>query len=191
MTNYNYQSIKEIYGQKFKDDPNMSNNDIDNFYKYGSDISSNSIQLPDKIVSNKNLHGFTSYMKFLDNDISDRPKMDEYLFNNYSSYYKILKAKDIDWDNAYLKYLSIQKDYELPIEYQEIDPETGKLSNEVHYNSDYIFSNGLSNSSYTINYTYQLLNVIDYLFAKYNSLKFDMEVLKKQIDDKENYKNTH
>ena len=112
-------------------------------------------------------------------------------YSKYKYLYKPLKAKDIDWDNAYLKYLSVQKDYDQPIMYQNIDMETGKLETQKHYTSEYIFNKGLCNSDYKINFTYELVNVIDYLIIKYNSLKFEMNNLKKQISDKNDYNSNH
>lgn len=190
MDNYQYNAIKAIYGKDTITNL-VTNSDIDNFYKYNHRINANGINIHDKVCINNNYHAFSSYIESNDNSPNNYPRMSINEYEKYKDLYKPLKGKDIDWDNAYLKYLSVQKDYDQPITYKNIDMNTGSLEQTEHYNHDYIFNKGLSESNYKINSTYELINIIDYLIIKYHSLKFEMNNLKQQLSDKEEYNRTH
>lgn len=184
MERYQYNSIKSIYGKGTLDNlSTITETIIDEYYKYNHRINSNGIQFPDKIDSINSYHGISSYTYI--SQIIDSENYPKVSLQKYKNLYKILKAKDIDWDNAYLKYLSIQKNYNEPIAYQVFDKENGKIDETTYFCYDYIFDRELCNNTYTINSTYELINVIDYLFTRYNALRFELNNVKGQRRDKE------
>ena len=202
MEKYQYNSIKSIYGKGTLDNlSTITENIIDEYYKYNHRINSNGIQFPDKIDSINSYRGISSYTYIMNEqnnkysiveenysniDFKEYPKVS---LSKYNNLYKILKAKDIDWDNAYLKYLSIQKNYNEPIAYQVFNKENGKIDETTYFCYDYIFDRELCNNTYTINSTYELINIIDYLFTRYNALHFELNNVKGQRKDKEEYEN--
>jgi hypothetical protein len=186
MERYQYNSIKSIYGKGTLDNlSTITETIIDEYYKYNHRINSNGIQFPDKIDSINSYHGISSYTYI--SQIIDSENYPKVSLQKYKNLYKILKAKDIDWDNAYLKYLSIQKNYNEPIAYQVFDKESGKIDETTYFCYDYIFDRELCNNTYMINSTYELINVIDYLFTRYNALRFELNNVKGQRRDKEEY----
>lgn len=186
MERYQYNSIKSIYGKGTLDNlSTITETIIDEYYKYNHRINSNGIQFPDKIDSINSYHGISSYTYI--SQIIDSENYPKVSLQKYKNLYKILKAKDIDWDNAYLKYLSIQKNYNEPIAYQVFNKKIGKIDETTYFCYDYIFDRELCDNTYTINSTYELINVIDYLFTRYNALRFELNNVKGQRRDKEEY----
>ena len=183
MENYKYNIIESIY---LSDYSNMSNKDIDNYYKFNEDIFVDGIEVPDTVTSNYNHHAFSTYISTNINSVTDKPKIDESKYNKYKDYYKLIKAKDLYWDNAYLPNLYNQlDDYDKPFSYTRINKTTGQMNDYSEENSDYIFNRGLyENNNMKINNTYELLNIIDYLFTRYNMLKFELNILKEQKEYK-------
>lgn len=191
MADYKHNSIKAIYGKNTIDNlTNISEKSIEDFYKYTHRINSKGIQIPDQIYTINSYHGFSSYTSYISNSKKENPNpnlVNQYSKISYQQYadrYKLIKGKDIDWDNAYLKYLSVQKGYDQPITYYVVNPDTHELDPNSYICNDYIFDRLLSNNSYTINSTYELLNIIDFLFTRYNSLWFELRNVKNQYENK-------
>lgn len=188
MEKYQKNAIKSIYGNGTLDNLlTVSDAAIKNFYEYTHRINSNGIEVTDKICTVNSYHGFSSYTVNVNDDAEIYPLIS---YNNYKYLYKLLNAKDIDWDNAYLRYLSVQ-DYDQPyneaFSYSIINPETGKVFDTTYFCYDYVFDKYLCNNSYTINSTYELLNIIDYLFTRYNTLKFALKNVLSQREAKSEY----
>ena len=191
MKEYQKNSIKSIYGKGTLDNLSTLNEKIiDEYYKYHHRINANGIEIPDKIYTINSYHGNSSYSYIADynkeNTIMDFKNYPEISLSKYKNFYKLLKAKDIDWDNAYLKYLGIQKNYDQPITYYVVDDNTGEVIDTPYFCYDYIFNNELCSNSYTINSTYELINIIDYLFTRFNALHFELNNVKGQRDAKKN-----
>ena len=190
---YPYQSnvIKQIYGDKFINNKYTTTTDVEYYYQYNSKYN-NCIEVPDLLTIVSSYHGFTSYPLFVDRatclpqDIS-KIRFPESIYKEHSAYFKLVNDKDIDWDNAYLRYSG---DYqtcnpEQPIEYSEFVVQKGNDNNIQLITNDktsneYIFSRGLC--SY-INNTYELMNIIDYLFIRLKTLKFLFNVVKESLQN--------
>ena len=111
------------------------------------------------------------YSRFYPLLMTDDNKYNE---NNY----KLLSAKDIDFENAYLKYANITHKYNDPIEYHELSINSdGGIEANLKKTYDFIF--GREITPY-INNSYDLLNIVDFLLNRINCLNFLMDVIKTQ-----------
>lgn len=112
----------------------------------------------------------------LSEESQDQPTYQYYKYYPENNY-KILSAKDIDFENAYLKYANQTHDYHAPIEYYELSVKDNKIYTYERINDSYIFDREISPY---VNNTYDLLNIVDYLCNRINCLNFLLEVIKEQ-----------
>lgn len=185
--NYQLNSILDIYGG------NKQNIDTATQYYIMHNNIPNGIVLSDKVVPVNNMHSISNtYYYYEDNDYDiknmDYPDPRPYskycplLISYENSYYikdkyKLISAKDIDYENAYLKYANQTHNYNEPISYYTLSKNNDIISVEENTTYDYIF--GREITPY-INHTYDLLNIIDFLFNRVNCLNFLLDVIKKQ-----------
>lgn len=174
-------------------------------YYINHNIIKNGIVLSDKVSPVNGMHSIKNTYQYADPNEYDSthelpsntiyndfyPLLSSYSYFNttYSSkdLYKLISAKDIDFENAYLKYANQTHNYHEPINYYDLkydivyDDITNSYSyiyteNEVN-NSEYIFDREISPY---INNSYDLLNIVDYLFNRVNALNFLMREIKNQ-----------
>lgn len=190
LENYQSNVIKQIYGDDVINQNNVSVNEVENYYQFNAQYN-DCIESPDLLTIVSSYHGFTeNSLSGIRNESVPAENINKIgipstVVNNHLAYFKLLNDKDIDWENAYLRYSGNFQtcDPEKPIEYLEFTAQTGE-DNMVHLTStkkttgnDYIFDRGLC--SY-INNTYDLMNIIDYLFIRLKALKFLFNVVKEQ-----------
>lgn len=195
LSNYQANAIKQIYGDKIINNKYTTVSQVENFYN--DDNYVNAIELGDQMRIYSSYHGFTKYpltaarTEDLGADVISRIGISQSIIDSHASYFKLLNDKDIDWDNAYLRYSNkYQKSYpELPINYIELIPElvNGKIQlNKIeHTTSDFLFERGIT--SY-INNSYELMNTLDYLLRRIDALYFLFREVKKQHIAISNYK---
>ena len=198
LLDYQINTIKEVYGNYINDQKYVTKSEILNYYNYNSNFK-NCIESPDLLTIVSSYHGFTDYPltvnrneNISNKDIS-KIRISEEIIKSHLSYFKIINEKDIDWENAYLKYSGNYQTDELerPIEYKQL---IANLNSDNKYELDaidkntfnsYLFTRGLP--SYIAN-TYDIFNIIDYLFVKLNALKFLLKVVKEQHENVATYK---
>ena len=128
MNNYQKATINDIYG-------NGKSEFIENadfFYKTHNVIKEG-IELSNKIGTVNNMHAInTAYINYQSPIGTLKPYEYQDNFNFYplmsipetiyiNNNYKIISAKDIDFENAYLKYaVNQESEYKNPIEYDEL-----------------------------------------------------------------------
>jgi len=156
-------------------------------YYINHNIIKNGIVLSDKISPINGMHSIkNTYQYDIENNYDEAfsfyPLLTYSYFNTSSegkNFYKLISAKDIDYENAYLKYATQIHDYHEPIKYYDL---------ELSYDMSYYTGNEISESTYIfdrevspyINNTYDLLNVVDYLCNRINALNFLMDKIKKE-----------
>ena len=170
-------------------------------YYINHNIIKNGVVLSDKVSPINGMHSIKNTYQYTDpNEYDSTHEFNSNtLYNNFypllSSYsyfntnygskdlYKLISAKDIDFENAYLKYANQMHDYHEPINYYELKNEWDEIShtyvfseNEIN-DSQYIFDREISPY---INNSYDLLNVVDFLLNRVNALNFLMRVIKDQ-----------
>lgn len=185
MTDDQKHSICDIYGnQRYIDN-------AENFYQ-NHNIILGGIEIGDKLCTVNNIHNIQcSYVDYESDenfkrtheypkDLENTPLMSIpetlYINNNY----KLISAKDIDYENAYLKYASNQiSEYREGITYTDmnIDEETNELVINTYTTYSYIFNREITPY---INNTYDLINIVDYLFNRVNCFYFLLGYIKKQ-----------
>ena len=150
----------------------------------------NGVVLSDKMVPVNGLHTISyAYYYVEDNDYDTTDNMskpyshyyplllsyeNQYVENNY----KLISAKDIDFENAHLKYANQKQKYNEPFEYHEVTINSNNVIEAIPKTcSTYIF--GREISPY-VNNSYDLLNIIDYLFNRFNCLSYVLNIIKGQ-----------
>lgn len=185
MTDDQKHSICDIYGnQKYIDN-------AENFYQ-NHNVILGGIEIGDKLSTVNNIHNIQgSYVDYesdiyfkkpneYPNDFEYTPLMSIpetlYINNNH----KLISSKDIDYENAYLKYAANQiSEYKNPISYTDMymDENTHELVINSYTTSSYIFDREITPY---INNTYDLINIVDYLFNRVNCFYFLLGYVKKQ-----------
>ena len=185
---YQLNSILDIYGG------NESGQTTDNatqYYIYHNSIP-NGIILSDKVKPMGGMHAISNTYYYVEgNDYDDHIKDKNHpygyfypLLSTYNTYftennYKLISAKDIDFENAYLKYAQPSYDYDEPISYHDLSlNEEGEVVATLR-NTGTTYSFGRGVTPY-INNSYDLLNIIDYLFNRINCLNFLIGIIKEQ-----------
>ena len=179
-------SILDLYGGK---DNGQNINTAKEYYINHNSIK-NGVVLSDKMTPVNGMHKISNAYYYYDNNDyhindpnSNKPYSKFYpiLLNDENNYvennYKILSGKDIDFENAYLKYANQTHDYHSPIQYHELSITNGVLHAEEKTNEDYIFDREIIPY---VNNTYDLLNIVDYLCNRVNCLNFLLDVIKEQ-----------
>lgn len=197
LSNYQSNAIKQIYGDGIINQSHVSNTEVENYYKYNSNYN-NSIESPDLLSIVSSYHGFSPYpltvsrIETIGEDMMNRIGLPQTVVDSHLAYFKLLNEKDIDWENAYLRYSGNYQtcDPENPIEYKELstilnDDIVELKSIDKSTGNEYLFKRGIS--SY-INSSYELLNVIDYLLSRIKTLYFMYNVVKNQSIAMNNYK---
>ena len=195
MNNYQKATINDIYGDG---NPEFINN-ADFFYKTHNVIKEG-IELSDKVGTVNKMHAInSSYINYTSSSGNLRPHEYQSNFDFYplmstqetiytNNNYKILSAKDIDFENAYLKYAKNQEsEYKNPIEYDVLylDDNRDPVS-EKHTTDEFIFDREITPY---INNTYDLVNIIDYLLNRMSCFYFLIDKIKDQrniLDTKQN-----
>jgi len=178
---YQLNSILDIY------DGYKNNQTTNSALQYYIDHNSipNGIILSDKVRPVHGMHQI-SYTHYYSDDNQYDYALDfyplllsahipTYVINNY----KLISAKDIDFENAYLKYAQPSYDYDEPISYYDLTIDNnGKLNTtECTTGTTYSFNRAITPY---INNTYDLLNIVDYLLNRVNCLNFLLEIIKEQ-----------
>lgn len=190
LQDYNIEAIKSIYKEDLLESNLTNDNYIINNY-LNNHIFFNAIQCPDKIIGKNSYHGFSlkrsNYSNEYDNTVT-YAKISDNILNNYTLYKdnQIISYQDIDWDNAYLKYLDrnfIKSNQ--PFTYniitfnqntQEIEIVNENLVEPIEeYNTEIPLSQYIKT-------TQDLYKVIDYLLNRYLRLKKLMEIIKSQYE---------
>jgi len=176
----NHNTIQDGIELSTKISPANGMHKISNAYYYypGNDFRmKNTISLENYIPYSKYYPLLISY------DLSNDPSFLSYTYDlsychyNPENYYKLISAKDIDFENAYLKYAAQTPDYHAPLKYHEymmVDDEPQWIEQT---NDTYIFNREITPY---INNTYDLLNIVDYLCNRVNCLNFLLKVVKEQ-----------
>jgi len=193
---YKANAIKAIYWEDPDDNTNISTNEIYDYY-VNDILSENAIEVPDRITNQENVHQLSKnhahdddYSSLVGDVITSLVSTKEE-HDKHSSYYKILDSRDIDWDNALLKYseeynensneLNGGKKPRLvdPIQYKKltIDEINSKIVIENDTTSDYVLDHGIYKR---INSTHELLAIIDYLLLRVKALYFELDKVKIQ-----------
>ena len=174
-------------------------------YYTNHNIIKNGIVLPDKVSPVNGMHSIKNTYQFTDPNEYDSthelpsnnlyndfyPLLSTYSYFNilYNSkdLYKLISAKDIDFENAYLKYANQTHNYHEPMNYYELKYEVkyDEMSNSYSYifseneinDSQYIFDREISPY---INNSYDLLNIVDFLLNRVNALNCLMRKIKDQ-----------
>jgi len=184
---YQLNSILDIYGEN----NNQTIENAEQYYIYHNSIP-NGIILSDKVKPVNGMHAISNTYYYVPENDYDGKKIngdDIYPFypilSTYNtSYltdhnYKLISAKDIDFENAYLKYAVPSYDYDAPITYYDLSMnEDGEIVETLcNTGTTYSFGRGISSH---INYSYDLLNVVDYLLNRINCLNFLIEIIHDQ-----------
>lgn len=183
---YQLNSILDIYGGK----ENGQTINTANKYYINHNIVNNGIVLADKIIPVNNMHKISNAYIYDQNNSYDNISNYNNEFNkfypllinkeNYYSTknnYKLISAKDIDFENAYLKYATIQTHFNEPLSYYDLSINSnGEIVAEQKFSYSY-FDREISPY---INNSYDLLNIIDYLFNRINNLNNLLKIVKEQ-----------
>jgi len=184
---YQLNSILDIYGGR---ENNQTVNSAAQYYINHNSIL-NGVELSDKIIPINGIHKISnSYYYVEDNDYDSNmgsnnlfnkfyPILSTYDTNYNENNYKLMSAKDIDFENAYLKYAQPSYDYDEPISYYQLSIDENSNLEIEECTTGYTYSFGRGVTSY-INHTYDLLNTIDYLLNRVNCLNFLISVIKEQ-----------
>lgn len=200
MNNLNANIIKAIFPGEFINNTSLNNDIVEKSYKTDN-IYLNSFQVPDQLANINGCHGLSNHIRNImdpvtkqisnsDNDYTTPlikvTEIDSKSLEDINiSYHKLIMGKDIDWENAYLRYAPISyENVNQPITYFDIDPDTGNKINEG-INNSYLY---YSNIPTYINNTYDLFTIIDYLLQKLQALQFIFEKVKSQRSNMEIYK---
>ena len=198
--------IKAIFPKEYENSINLSDDIIEHYYKTDN-IYLNAFQVPDQMSNINACHGLSKNIRTNPNIPSGQIGTDSsnifvtpIVDNNYNgplhmdinevntSYHKIFMGKDIDWENAYLRYAPIA--YNIlnePIHYYEIDPNTGQIiEGSEGYSHDYIYN---TNIPTYINNTYDLYTIIDFLLLKVKSLRYALNIVIKENAHIKEYNN--
>lgn len=190
-------SILDIYNGK------ENNQNIGSAEKYYLEHNSipNGVILSDKITPINGIHKISNaYYYFEENDYLVKPEENNrlpyskfypilitYDTNHIENNYKLLSAKDIDYENAYLKYAKQKHNYHDPIEFYELSlDQNGQLSPNHQIDYTYVFDREITPY---INNSYDLLNVVDYLFNRINCLSYLLNIIKDQKNISDNLNN--
>lgn len=190
LPDYKSNIIKQIYGNEIFNNSQATNTEVENYYKYNSNFN-NCIEFPDTLSIVASYHGFTPYpltvnrTESLSDENMSKIGFPITIVNSHLAYFKLMNEKDIDWENAYLRYSGNYQtcDPEKPIEYKEIIAELDEndkmvlTKHERNTGDQFLFKRGLC--SY-INNSYELLNIIDYLLLRIQALWFMIGVIKDQ-----------
>lgn len=200
MEDYNVEAIKSIYKEDLLDHDNINTNYVLNNY-YNNHIYFNAIQCPDKVLGKNGIHTFSFKRDNYTNNIGDNgnyvsySKITNSIYNKFDLYKdnQIISSQDIDWDNAYLKYLDknfiksitpfkydiIKKQYNEQLDKDEIIVITKDVTETPE---EYGFKNetDIPNTQY-VKTTEDLLKIIAYLLNRYQRLKRIMEIVKNQF----------
>ena len=187
---YQLNTILDIYGGR---DNNQTTYNAFQYYINHNNLP-NSVQLSDRVIPVNGMHAITNtYYYFPGNNYgdelggnSDSPYCYFYPILSYNfednvinNNYKLISAKDIDFENAYLKYAKPSYNYDDPISYYDLSlDDNGKLVVK-ECNTGYTYSFNRDISPY-INNSYDLLNIVDYLLNRVNCLNFLIEIIKEQ-----------
>jgi len=172
---YNIESIKSIYKEDLLESESHSNDYILNNYFYNH-IYFNSIECPDKLVGKNGVHTFSSKQAKINSEKIIKQ-------HNLYTYNQFISQQDIDWDNAYLKYLDpnfIKSN--TVFSYNIIKNVNGKIvvdSTAQEPITDAI-PDIIPQSQY-IKTTNDLMIIIDYLLNRYNRLKKLLLIVKEQL----------
>ena len=171
-------AIQQIYGNQLINYPNASIDNIERYY-LNSSIYDNSIETPETLTPYNGNHSIVKPTigvgTFNDNSSKVTGRFYE---GNLYSYYKIVNEKDITWDNAYLRYVARQSNsIKQPLAYNKVDPTTGKRFGQTYYAYDFIYEDQIPTY---INYSYQLVQTLDYLIDKTKMISFMVDVVKEQ-----------
>lgn len=188
MEKYQGNAIKAIYAPQYDNDKSITTKSLENYYKFEHSVNENAIEIPDVLTSKNGYHSFSKNANTTNSSFTDTARVDKTVYDDYVSYYKILNEKDIYWDNAYLRYTQCQNvDYDKPIKYLTIDPNTGKFTVE-NTEDAYVFDRNIINNSSKIKHTYELLNIIDYLLSRMQALYFELSIVKQQKEQLDEYR---
>lgn len=180
ISSYNIEAIKSIY----KDDtPDNSNNDYIEENYLNNHIYFNAFQVPDKIVGLNGVHTFSRNRS--NGEIGSHSSINSSIMNKHMpyAYNQILLSKDIDWDNAYLRYMdtsSIKSNQ--PFTYHLLNDEGKTIQENVkeEYEQWTEDEGEKQFPSQYIKSTNDLMNVLDYLFDRYNRLHTLMNIVTTQ-----------
>lgn len=196
---YKANIIKAIFPDEYVNSSNVSDDLVERYYKTDN-LYLDAFQIPDMLTNINSYHGFSKNISkvgedtlhyYTSNNINkisyisptiDPSDIDIDEINN--SYHKIIMGKDLDWENAYLRYVpSSFNTQENPITYWDIDPNTGLEVNKGVCTS-YLY---YSNIPTYINHTYDLYAIVDYLLTKVKALKFALSYIKSQHENMKTY----
>ncbi len=179
ISSYNIEAIKSIY----KDDiPNDSNNNYIEDNYLNNHIYFNAFQVPDKIVGLNGVHTFSRNRS--NGEIGSHSSINSSIMNKHKpyAYNQILFSEDIDWDNAYLKYLDESLKSNQAFSYYMLD-NTGKII-QANAQEEYIpwaaDNEEKKTPSQYIKSSKDLMNILDYLFERYNRLHALMDIVTTQ-----------
>lgn len=179
--NYQLNSILDIY----EGNSNQNTNTALDYY-INHNVIPNGIVFSDKISPVGGMHAITNTYYYEKNNEFANSEFTPLLAYSYfkldsnsRNFYKLISAKDIDFENAYLKYATQIHGYKEPIEYYELNYVEGNnsITKEEKSESSYIFNREITSH---INNSYDLLNVVDYLLNRVNALNFLMRMIKEQ-----------
>lgn len=176
----NIEAIKSIYKDDIPDDSN--NNYIEDNY-LNNHIYFDAFQVPDKIVGLNGVHTFSRNRST--GEMGSHSSIPSSIMQKYEpyAYNQILFSEDIDWDNAYLKYLdsSFIKS-NVPFTYHMLDDE-GHIIQENAQEEYEAWTESDSEKKIPSQYiksSKDLMNVLDYLFDRYNRLHSLMNIVTTQ-----------
>lgn len=189
INNWQGEAIKQIYGNSIINKQGISAEEIEKYY-IKSDIYQNAIEVPDILSPYGGSHAISKPT----NEASDlKYNTSKVTYNlmspmNLNSYYKIINAKDIIWNNAYLKYAVKQGDCKEPIRYQRIDENTGQPYMTTYEQSAYEYIYTIPSYIQT---SYNLIHVLDYIFNRTKMVNFLVNVVKEQRNTINKYNTLH
>lgn len=189
---YQINSIKTIFGHDtYIDNDDVSEADIINFYKENMNFY-NSIEIPDMLKNMCSRHALTknSLIGDRNNETDTRISINRDIANQNKSLYKLLREKDINWENAYLPNLEFE-DFNLKkIEYNKftVNTNTSPATIDKELIEDTTFANSNDMVPKRIYNTYDLLKVIDYLFLRLKALNLLLNQIKEQKKEISKYK---
>ena len=179
--NYQLNSILDIY----EAGSNQTTDTALNYY-INHNVIPDGVILSDKVIPVNGMHSIKNALLYDKNtSIENLEYSPLYSYSYYNlkpnsyNFYKLISAKDIDYENAYLKYAHLSNNYNEPIDYYELSAkeQTNTINEIEKTNSSYIFDREITSH---INNSYDLLNIVDYLLLKFKGLNFLMEVIKNQ-----------
>ena len=189
---YNVEAIKSIYKEDLLESESHSNDYILNNYFYNH-IYFNSIECADKIVGKNGIHTFSNkrdiYTKTGEDGLNTTySKLNsETIINKHKLYSdnQIISQQDIDWENAYLKYLDpkfIKSNVKFVYDRIYKDENGDIVIKEQNITESDSDSEVIMPESQYIQTTNDLLKVISYLLNRYNRLKRLLNIVKGQLE---------